>query len=70
MSDYKNAMKIDKKDCLNYFNSSLNKKNEQQKMLERMLIERGVAPQSIADIACGGGQVYIFRRSILNLSSQ
>ena len=55
MSDYKNAMKIDAQDSLNYFNSSLSKRTEQQKLLEKMLIERGVAPQSIADIACGGG---------------
>lgn len=54
MSNYTNAMKIDAQESLNYFNSSLSKKTEQQKLLEKMLIERGVTPQSIADIACGG----------------
>lgn len=55
MSDYKNTLKVDTENSLNYFNSSLNKKTEQQKLLERILIERGIVPLSIADIACGGG---------------
>ena len=55
MSDYKRAMQIDAQESKKYFNFSLNKKTEQQKALEKILIERGVAPQVIADIACGGG---------------
>jgi SAM-dependent methyltransferase len=30
-------------------------KTEQQKALERLLVERGLAPRNVADIACGGG---------------
>lgn len=55
MSDYKKAMQIDAQESTKYFNFSLSKKTEQQKVLERLLIERGIAPQTIADIACGGG---------------
>lgn len=55
MSDYKSALKIDTQESINYFNFSLNKKTEQQKLLEKILKERRVAPQTIADIACGGG---------------
>jgi hypothetical protein len=55
MSDYKKAMQIDAKEIIKYFNFSLSKKTEQQKALEKVLIERGVTPKIIADIACGGG---------------
>lgn len=55
MSDYKKAMQIDAQESTNYYNFSLSKKTEQQKVLEKILIERGVVPQAIADIACDGG---------------
>lgn len=55
MSDYKKAMQIDAQESIEYFNFSLSKKTEQQKGLEKILIEKGLAPQVIADIACGGG---------------
>ena len=55
LSDYKKAMQIDAQQSIKYFNFSLSKKTEQQKALEKILIEKGVAPQIIADIACGGG---------------
>lgn len=55
VSDYKKAMQVDVQESAKYFNFSLSKKTEQQKALEKILIERGVVPQAIADIACGGG---------------
>lgn len=55
MSNYKKAMQIDAQESANYFNFSLSKRTEQQKALEKILIEKGVVPQIIADIACGGG---------------
>ena len=71
MSDYKKAMQIDAQESIKYFNFSLSKKTEQQKGLEKILIERGVAPQIIADIACGGaGQVCILLTCTLKLNSQ
>lgn len=55
MSDYVTGLKADAEESARYFNFSINAKTEQQKVLERMLTERGIAPQAIADIACGGG---------------
>lgn len=55
MSDYAKAMRLDSKESAEYYDFSLSKKTEQQRVLEKILIARGAAPQTIADIACGGG---------------
>ena len=55
MADYIAGLKVDAQESIDYYNSSLSKKTEQQKMLNKILMERGVVPQAIADIACGGG---------------
>jgi ubiquinone/menaquinone biosynthesis C-methylase UbiE len=52
---YKEALKVDKDTSAKYYQSSLSRKTEQQKMLERMLAEARVSPRDVADIACGGG---------------
>lgn len=39
-------------------------KTEQQKMLERLLLERGLAPRRIADIACGAGTLTYHLRGL------
>jgi hypothetical protein len=59
MTDYKQALQIDANESSKYFRSSLEKKTEQQKALEKILTERNAVYESIADIACGGGQVFI-----------
>jgi ubiquinone/menaquinone biosynthesis C-methylase UbiE len=55
MSNYIKALKIDRDTSQKYYESSLHKKTEQQKFLEKLLIERSIKPKFIADIACGGG---------------
>lgn len=55
MEDYKDALKIDKQESDKYYRSSLEIKTEQQKQLENLLRPLNLQPQSIADIACGGG---------------
>ena len=55
MSVYKKALQVDTEVTINSYNSSLETKFEQQKALEKILLERGILPDSIADIACGGG---------------
>jgi len=55
MSNYTNALQIDAQESTGYYNYSLDNKSEQQKSLEQILGEKGVVPQVIADIACGGG---------------
>lgn len=65
MSDYKKAMEIDAQESTKYFNSSLSKKTEQQKTLEKILIERRLVPETIADIACGGGK-YVKSSQVIN----
>jgi ubiquinone/menaquinone biosynthesis C-methylase UbiE len=55
MSNYTDALKVDKELSKNYYLSSLHKKTEQQKFLEVLLCKLGVQPQAIADIGCGGG---------------
>jgi len=55
MSNYIDALKIDKEMSKNYYLSSLHKKTEQQKFLEELLAKSGVQPKTVADIACGGG---------------
>jgi ubiquinone/menaquinone biosynthesis C-methylase UbiE len=55
METYKEALKVDKEASAKYYQSSLARKTEQQKMLERMLTAQALAPAEIADIACGGG---------------
>ncbi|HLA73882.1 MAG TPA: methyltransferase domain-containing protein [Steroidobacteraceae bacterium] len=55
MDDYTEALKVDKEASAKYYQSSLARKTEQQKMLERMLAPLALAPANIADIACGGG---------------
>jgi ubiquinone/menaquinone biosynthesis C-methylase UbiE len=55
METYKEALKVDKETSAKYYQSSLQRKTEQQKMLERMLSPLQLEPREIADIACGGG---------------
>ena len=55
MSNYTNALQIDAQESTVYYNYSLDNKSEQQKSLEQILRAKGVVPQVIADIACGGG---------------
>jgi ubiquinone/menaquinone biosynthesis C-methylase UbiE len=55
METYKEALKVDKEQSAKYYQSSLARKTEQQKLLERLMAERQLAPRTIADIACGGG---------------
>ena len=55
MSNYTNALQIDAQESTVYYNYSLDNKTEQQKSLEQILRAKGVVPQVIADIACGGG---------------
>ena len=55
MSNYTNALQIDAQETTVYYNYSLDNKTEQQKSLEQILRAKGVVPQVIADIACGGG---------------
>jgi ubiquinone/menaquinone biosynthesis C-methylase UbiE len=55
METYKEALKVDKDASAKYYQSSLARKTEQQKMLERLMADRNVAPRTVADIACGGG---------------
>jgi len=55
METYKEALKADKETSEKYYQSSLARKTEQQKMLERLLTAHAIAPREIADIACGGG---------------
>lgn len=55
MSVHKKALQVDTEVNINSYNSSLETKFEQQKALEKILLERGILPDSIADIACGGG---------------
>jgi ubiquinone/menaquinone biosynthesis C-methylase UbiE len=55
METYKEALKVDKETSTKCYQSSLQRKTEQQKMLERILNELKLEPRDIADIACGGG---------------
>jgi len=55
MTNYKKAMEIDSQERDMYYNFSISKKTEQQKALEKILIEKNFAPHSISDVACGGG---------------
>ena len=55
MSKYIKAIQIDAQEATKYYAFSLSTNTEQQKPLETILLERGVVPQIIADIACGGG---------------
>ena len=55
MSNYTDALKIDKEVSKNYYLSSLHKKTEQQKFLEALLGRSEVQPATVADIAFGGG---------------
>ena len=55
MSVYKKALQVDTEETIKYYISSSETKFEQQKALEKILLERGILPDSIADIACGGG---------------
>ena len=55
MADYKKALQLDGQESQDYYTYSLNRKTEQQKMLEELLSTRGIEAQNIADIACGGG---------------
>lgn len=55
MAEYIKAMQADKRESARYFKFSVDNKTEQQKALERILFERDIVPQFIADIACGGG---------------
>jgi ubiquinone/menaquinone biosynthesis C-methylase UbiE len=56
MTNYTTALKIDNQESTDYFNFSISKKTEQQKALEKILLEKdGWVPKTIADIACGGG---------------
>lgn len=58
MTDYLKALKLDQKASHDYYNFSINNKTEQQKALEKLLINKtGFLPKNIADIACGGGGV-------------
>jgi ubiquinone/menaquinone biosynthesis C-methylase UbiE len=56
MSEYIKGMQADARQAAEYFNASIVKKTEQQKILEKMLLaKKKFVPQTIADIACGGG---------------
>ena len=55
MTNYKKAMEIDSQERDMYYNFSISKKTEQQKALEKILIEKNFAPHSISDVAFGGG---------------
>ncbi len=55
MENYKEALKVDQETSAKYYNSSLQRKTEQQKLLEALLQARSLKPLAIADIACGGG---------------
>ena len=52
---YVRALRADREITRKYYASSLERKTEQQKRLEALLLARGVRPRRIADIACGGG---------------
>lgn len=55
MDNYKSALKIDFSESKAYFEKSINK-TEQQKALEKLLINKDLSINyKIADIACGGG---------------
>jgi ubiquinone/menaquinone biosynthesis C-methylase UbiE len=55
MSKYVELIKANSESAKRYYLSSLEKKTEQQKALENLLIMKGIQPERVADIACGGG---------------
>jgi ubiquinone/menaquinone biosynthesis C-methylase UbiE len=52
---YNEALGVDKEASTKYYDASLRRKTEQQKMLESLLQRLAISPLRIADIACGGG---------------
>ena len=55
MSNYVDALKADQAESKAYYTSSVLRKTEQQKALERLILARNLQPEQVADIACGGG---------------
>ena len=56
MSKYIEALKEDSVESKTYYMSSIHRKTEQQKALEKgLILSRNIHPKNIADIACGGG---------------
>ncbi|MBK9194060.1 MAG: class I SAM-dependent methyltransferase [Flavobacteriales bacterium] len=53
-NNYLNFLKANTAETLHYHTKSV-VKTEQQKALEALLVERGLQPAHVADIACGGG---------------
>lgn len=69
MTDYKKALQIDGQESKDYYTSSLDRKTEQQKMLEDLLMARRIEAQRIADIACGGGGTSLHLSKIFGAAS-
>jgi ubiquinone/menaquinone biosynthesis C-methylase UbiE len=53
-NDYLKLLQTDKAQTRQYHTKSV-VKTEQQKALERMLVDAGIRPRDVADLACGGG---------------
>ena len=68
MSNYIHQLQVDSVESTIYYKSSINKKTEQQKELEKILKMKSISPQCIADIACGGGGLSLHLSEIFPLS--